>query len=214
MMRILAFTDVHADEDALAALAERSKKADVLLCSGDMSVFGMELLPVLEIMNSWNKPIYFIHGNHEDEDIFLDLADQFPNLHFVHAQEVPFETMSIFGWGGGGFAKEDPQLDAFTKQFKPKANRVILFHGPPHGTKLDYREGYNYTGCKTRRAVIERLQPFLVICGHIHENFGMQEKIGKTIVLNPGPTGKFIELNITQAKVPAKKAAKKNSANK
>jgi uncharacterized protein len=205
-MRILAFTDVHANNEVLAVLTQRAQQADIILCAGDMSVFGMELIDVMEKINSWNKPVYFIHGNHEDEDIFSDMAEQFPNLHFIHAKEVEHAGISILGWGGGGFAKQDPALDAFAKQFTPKANRVIIFHGPPHGTTTDYLDGYEYVGCKTRRKVVERLQPFLVLCGHIHENFGKQDKIGKSIVLNPGPVGKFIELEI---KKPAKAVKKK-----
>jgi uncharacterized protein len=195
-MRILAFTDVHANERVLQELAKRSQQADVLLCAGDMSVFGDDLLSVLEQMNSWNKPIYFVHGNHEDEDIFADVEKHFSNLRFVHGKEVEHDGITILGWGGGGFAREDPQLERFAKKLKPKASRVMIFHGPPHGTSLDYKEGYDYTGCKTRRAVIERLQPFLAIAGHIHENFGKHEKIGKSIVMNPGPLGKFINLEI------------------
>lgn len=203
-MRILAFTDIHGSEEILNVLAQRAQQADVILCAGDLSIFGQELAEVLEAMNSWNKPVYFVHGNHEDEDIFTEIKDEFPNLRFVHGQEVEHGDISILGWGGGGFNKQDPQLAAFSKQLKPKTNRVIIFHGPPHGTVLDYKEGYNHTGCKTRREVIEKLQPFLVLCGHIHENFGRQEKIGKSLVMNPGPVGKFVEVSVNK-----KEAAKK-----
>ncbi len=208
-MRILAFTDLHAHHGALEELTKRSKQADLILCAGDMSIFGMALLDILEAMNDWGKPVFLIHGNHEDEDILADVNEQFPNLHFVHKQEKEFQNVSVLGWGGGGFARQDPQLEKFAKNLKPKANRIIMFHGPPHGTSLDYKEGFEFTGCKTRRAVVERLQPFLVLCGHIHENFGNQDKIGKSLVLNPGPTGKFINL---KDKGPVKKAAKKSKS--
>jgi uncharacterized protein len=195
-MRILAFTDVHGDERALQELAKKASKADLLLCAGDLSVFGMELYEVLERINSWGKPVYFVHGNHEDEEIFAEVHSTFPNLHYIHGKEVEHKDIFILGWGGGGFAKEDPKLAKFIAKYKPRANRVLIFHGPPHGTKLDYKDGYNYTGCKTRRSAIENLQPFLVLAGHIHENFEQQDKIGKSLLLNPGPAGKFIDANV------------------
>jgi uncharacterized protein len=206
-MRIFAFTDIHAHQGALAELATRVQEADVVLCAGDMSVFGMGLYEVLELMNSWNKPIYLIHGNHEDEEVLVDVNEHFSNLHFVHGKEVEHEGLAILGWGGGGFSKQDPELKEFAKQYTPKANRVFMIHGPPYGTAADKMEGWGYVGCKTRREVIEKLQPFLVLCGHIHENFGAQDKIGKSIVLNPGPLGKFIVVE-TEKKVAKKKSAK------
>lgn len=195
-MRILAFTDVHGNERALQELERKAERADIMLCAGDLSIFGMELYEVLERMNSWGKPIYFVHGNHEDEDIFEEVHSTFPNLYYIHGREVEHDGLLLLGWGGGGFAKEDSRLAQFMQRYKPRANRIIIFHGPPHGTTLDYKEGYEYTGCKTRRKAVETLQPFLVLAGHIHENFEQQDKIGKSLLLNPGPAGKFIEVQV------------------
>jgi hypothetical protein len=45
------------------------------------------------------------------------------------------------------------------------------------------------------RKFVERMKPKLMICGHLHENVGMQDKIGKTIVIHPGWEGMVIELS-------------------
>ena len=34
----------------------------------------------------------------------------------------------------------------------------------------------------------------LVICGHIEENFGQIDNIGKTIIINPGDKGQILEV--------------------
>jgi uncharacterized protein len=221
-MKILAFTDVHANNDvhankrALDELTKAAKNADLILCAGDISVFGMDMIEVLEIMNSWNKPVYFIHGNHEDEALFEDVNKEYANLHFVHATEKEFQNITVLGWGGGGFAKQDPELAAFAKNLKPKPNRIIIFHGPPHGTKADWMEGWDdYVGCKTKRAVVEQLQPFLVLCGHIHENFNAVDQIGKSIIMNPGPAGKLITIETNDKKsAPSKKPAARRAVKK
>lgn len=202
-MRILAFTDIHANKRALAELKRRVANVDIVLCAGDISVFGMELIDVLEEINNWNKPVYLIHGNHEDEDLFVNIHEQFPNILFVHGKEHTHDEFTIIGWGGGGFSHEDPALMKYSKRLKPKPNQIMLFHGPPHGTAVDWMESWNeHRGCITKRAVIERLQPLLVIVGHLHENFGKHDKIGKSIIINPGPLGKVITIqkNAVQAK--------------
>jgi len=34
----------------------------------------------------------------------------------------------------------------------------------------------------------------LALSGHLHENFGAKGRLGKTILLNPGPYGTMIEV--------------------
>ena len=62
---------------------------------------------------------------------------------------------------------------------------VVVVHTPPYGC-LD-RTGPEFgnvnAGSRTLRAWISRCQPPLVICGHIHEGFGV-DRIGTTAVYN------------------------------
>jgi Icc-related predicted phosphoesterase len=51
-----------------------------------------------------------------------------------------------------------------------------------------------HVGNKDFRSFIERIKPNLVICGHIHETAEKKDKIGKTIVINPGWEGVVVEL--------------------
>ena len=44
------------------------------------------------------------------------------------------------------------------------------------------------------RKFIEQFKPEVAICGHIHENSGKIDYIGKTKVINPGYKGKIISL--------------------
>ena len=44
------------------------------------------------------------------------------------------------------------------------------------------------------REAIERFQPDLALCGHVHEAEGIEEKIGKTKLINVGRQGKIIEI--------------------
>ena len=63
---------------------------------------------------------------------------------------------------------------------------IFVTHSPPVKTKLDKIFWGGHVGSKVVRNFIEKFQPDLVICGHIHEARGV-DTIGKTLVINPGP---------------------------
>ena len=68
-----------------------------------------------------------------------------------------------------------------------KDEKITLFitHAPPYGTKTDLLPSGEHVGSESIRRIIEELQPTLNICGHIHEARGT-DKIGETIIINPG----------------------------
>ena len=41
---------------------------------------------------------------------------------------------------------------------------------------------------------IKEVNPLLVVCGHIHESAGNIDRVGNTILINPGPVGRVINL--------------------
>ena len=69
-MRLAWATDIHLDMagnllDKVKTLAEQSETCDVLLLTGDISVSSL-LLPHLSLLESnFQKPIYFVLGNHD-----------------------------------------------------------------------------------------------------------------------------------------------------
>ena len=69
-----------------------------------------------------------------------------------------------------------------------KGSRVVVFcpHAPPRGTACDRLRSGEHVGSVVVRAFIEREQPDLVLCGHIHESRGTDE-IGRAAIVNPGP---------------------------
>lgn len=77
------------------------------------------------------------------------------------------------------------------KKFRNERRLIVLFHDPPYNCKLDKitnkkspRYGEHY-GDKILKKAIKKYQPFLVVCGHMHETQG-KCKIGRTMVINPG----------------------------
>ena len=78
------------------------------------------------------------------------------------------------------------------KEIKGLAKKVMVVHEPPYNTKLD-NIGFPAGSVGVRKA-IEKLQPDLCLCGHMHETFGLEDKIKKTKVINVGREGVVLEL--------------------
>ena len=54
-MKILAFSDTHLHKKAIEIIKEKSKDVDILICGGDISIFGKglkEILKELEIFST------------------------------------------------------------------------------------------------------------------------------------------------------------------
>ncbi len=197
-MKFLTFVDVHEDQQTLKRLLARAQEPDVdfVVCAGDFSTFGRGMGWVLEQFNALKKPFYVIPGNHEEQEGQLDLVKKYSFCHILHKQAIPIGDFMFLGYGGGGFAQEDPVFRKIARQWygSYKEQKVVLVtHGPPFSTTLDLL-GQRHVGNKDYRKFIERMNPRLVIAGHLHETAGATDTIGKTKLVNPGWEGMVIEL--------------------
>ncbi|HMK93896.1 MAG TPA: hypothetical protein VK536_00705 [Candidatus Limnocylindrales bacterium] len=92
------------------------------------------------------------------------------------------------------------RLKEMTDKLSDPKTAVFNFHAPPYGTGLDMAPKLSadlrpvargaeitmeHVGSKSVTRIIEEVQPLIGLHGHIHEAKGF-EKIGRTIVLNPG----------------------------
>ena len=66
-MKILAFTDTHANKLALNKIKEKvvKYKPDLMICCGDLSIFGSGLEQTAKFLNSLDIRLLIIPGNHE-----------------------------------------------------------------------------------------------------------------------------------------------------
>ena len=195
-MKILAFTDNHGSPLEIEEIRRKAKNADIIICAGDFTIFESDIEYHLEVLNSLPKKVLLIHGNHEDEDTVRFLVKKHKNIEFIHENSYETDVHIFLGWGGGGFATTDRRFEEAFEKFKPKMRgkqAIVMFHGPPYGTNLDLLGG-GYVGNKSYTKFIKEMQPRLVICGHLHENFKKRDKIGNTLIINPGPEGEIIDI--------------------
>lgn len=196
-MKLLAFVDLHGNLSALKEIAKKAKKSDLIVCAGDISTFQQNLDFLLDALNGIGKPVLIIPGNHEDDITLESACFNYKNLKFLHARGYRTNNYLFFGYGGGGFSVEDEAFEQLSDEFKKEIKKgekvVLITHAPPYGTKVDViaRE---HRGNKAITRFINDVHPIVVVCGHLHETAGKIDKRGNTIIINPGPRGKIIEI--------------------
>ena len=186
-MILLAFGDLHGDFKAIDKLIKKARKADFLICSGDLSHFGKNYEKIIFKLDCIGKKIFFIHGNHDPGKII-----ETENVINVDKRIFGFGKFNIIGYNDGGFAKENKNIERFFLKGRGLKNLIIVTHGPAFGYKLDFLG--EHIGNKSIRKIIEILKPKLHICGHLHEHFNEMDIIGKTLSVNAGPEGLLFEI--------------------
>ncbi len=203
MLKILAFADMHGSMKAFKKIEKNAKNADILLCAGDISIFENDLKKILKRFNKLGVPMIVISGNHESDESLLKHTKDLANV--IHKKD-DLHSLGNYHFlcsSGDGFAQEDKQFEKTAKRLyknikKITANNkdakfILLTHAPPHKTKQDTIMG-GHCGNKAIRRFIMKTKPNLAICGHIHENAGKKDTLGKTKVINPGPFGKILKV--------------------
>ncbi len=195
-MKILAFCDLHEDYGAADFLVKKAEDVDLILCAGDISVFENGVEEAINLMDSFGKKVLLVHGNHESEHLMKRLCEKTKNVIFIHEKYFVFEDVVVIGYGGGGFTKEDESFYRMGEKLGPIIKNyrrsILLTHAPPYNTKIDEMHGRAHVGNKSIRKFIEKYQPSVAVSGHIHETFKKVDKVGKTVVVNPGPNGAII----------------------
>ena len=203
-MKILAASDVHNDHRVIAKLAEKADKeaVDLVLLCGDLTFAESDLDGIIGPFKKVNKKVLLIPGNHETVAAADFLAKRYsPGVYNMHGRAMLlYNDIGIFGCGGANIGLfelgEDEFKSILTKaheKVKGAKKKIMMVHVPPHGTNLDML--WEHVGSKGVREVIEKIQPDLVLCGHIHETFGKSTTIGKTKVINVGRDGVIINID-------------------
>ena len=199
-MKIFAFTDVHGSEHLIQEVIKtiKSKKPELIICPGDLTIFGHDLEKILSKFDKLKISCLVVHGNHESDDELKDACKKFKNIIYLHRGVLEKGDYAFFGYGGDGFSTKDEKFEKISeivgKKTKGK-NLIMITHQPPHGNKLDYLEYFEHVGNKSYTKFIKKWKPVMSIFGHLHEHFGKMDHINKkTILINPGPLGKLIEI--------------------
>lgn len=199
-MKLLLFSDLHADTAAAHNLVDRARTVDVVIGAGDFGNVRRDLRRCLDLLRAIDRPAVLVAGNNESTEELAAACRDWPAAHVLHGSTARIGETVFFGIGGGipvtpfgAWSYDFTEEQAAELLTGCPAGCVLVSHSPPHGTVDRSSRGQNLGSIAVRDAVV-RLKPALVVCGHIHGSAGQRGAIGPTPVINAGPDGVEWEL--------------------
>jgi uncharacterized protein len=191
-MKILAISDPHGDYSKIKKIIDRAGDFDLAVIVGDITNFGPDE-KVEELAEMFDKPVLAIPGNCDQRSILKALENS--KAVNLHGKAEQIGKIRFIGLGGSNptpfntpFELSEEEIENALEGMVCSAENseecgtiVLLTHAPPHGARDELPFGH--VGSKAIHKFLDRVD--LIVCGHIHEAKGM-EKVGKTIVVNPG----------------------------
>jgi Icc-related predicted phosphoesterase len=194
-MKLLLFSDLHADRSAALRLVERARTADILVCAGDVGNARRQVGVCLDILKDSRKPAILVPGNAESAEELVEACRRWPEARVLHGAGTTLGGVTFYGLGGGvpvtpfgSWSYDFTESEAAALLADCPPGCVLVSHSPPKGT-LDVSSRGQALGSEALRDAILRVGPSLVVCGHIHACAGQTALIGQTPVVNAGPDG-------------------------
>jgi len=198
-MKILAAADLHGDTSLAKRLAKKAEKENVdyvVLC-GDLTLAETSVSGIIGPFVKKNKKVIFVPGNHESFATADFLADLYSAVN-LHGYSISIGDTGLFGCGAANIGPskltESEIFNILKKSFikiKDKKKKIMITHVHPSGTLVEKLSNY-VPGSTGVKKAIDTLKPDILLCSHIHEAEGIEEKVGKTKVINVGRNGKII----------------------
>ncbi len=195
-MRIAYVVDVHGHSGAVAEVLARLEPVDLLLVGGDITTGGTPD-QAERAVRGWldlAPRLLAVAGNMDSAAIDARLAELGVAL---DGRGVVIGEVGVFGVSAAPvsplrtpYELADAELERRIEAgfAAVRGSRITVFcpHAPPRDTACDRLHSGRHVGSAVIRAFIDREQPDLVLCGHIHEARG-KDRLGRTLVVNPGP---------------------------
>jgi len=204
-LKILAASDIHGDTDLVKKLANQAEKenVDLVVLCGDLTMGERSTDNIIGPFAAKHKKVLLIPGNHETvatTDFMADVYD--PYAKSIHGYSVKYKDVGIFGAGGATNVGPKPPIDeeemydllkrGFDK-IRDLKRKIMVTHIHPSDSKIE-KFSLFVPGSDAVRKAVEKFKPDILLCGHVHEADGLEEKIGKTRVINVGRKGKIITI--------------------
>lgn len=196
MTRILAFSDLHANQTQAARLVAAAQTADLVIGAGDFCNLRQGLAAAMAMLAPFAEKAVYVPGNAESA-VELRAAT---TAQVLHGQAATRHGLTLFGLGyavpttrfGAWSCDLDEQVAAEMLADLATVD-ILTTHSPPKGT-ADRASSDQSLGSTAIRDAIIRTQPRYCLCGHIHDSWGQRGRIGATRVINLGPEPVWIDL--------------------
>ena len=200
-LKILAAGDIHGDTSLAKKLAEKAEKekVDLVVLCGDLTLRDTSTENLIGPFVKRKEKVILIPGNHETIAT-ADFLSELYGIRNLHGYSVKYKDVGIFGAGGaniGLFQLNEKEIyDLLKKGFdkiKYLKKKIMVTHVHPESSKIEKFTRF-FPGSEGVKKAIDKFKPDVLLCSHVHEAEGIEEKIGKTKVINVGKKGKIIEI--------------------
>jgi Icc-related predicted phosphoesterase len=202
ILKILSVADIHGSQYRLNIILKNIEKysPDLIVICGDITQFGPADV-ALNLLNQIKKKTLAIQGNIDTSEVLKAIDES--NAINIHMKSEIINRIQFVGLGGNINYQDLSKIKIKVENTQKKLNEIInnstivITHIPPYGLQDKTFLGF-HSGSNLIKKIIEKYNPRLLLCGHIHENPGYI-KYKNTIVINCsiGKTGRgaLIELN-------------------
>lgn len=207
-MQIIAFGDVHESTSIVGEIPGLAE-ADWVIITGDITNRGSRsaVSRVIEAVAAHNTSILAQPGNMDTDVVQAYLHERGMDIHLRVRELAPglglmgvgLSTPTPFGTPG---EVQEATLVRWLDETVARADGfdhlICAIHEPPQDSLVDQLGNGQHVGSPGVRSFIERVQPDVVLTGHIHESPGI-DHIGRTPVINPGMLagGGYVRIDYT-----------------
>jgi hypothetical protein len=197
-MRIFACSDVHGGTGAVLRHLRAEPGIDAIVVAGDITTKGTpaDAEAFLTALKRSGLPVVAVAGNMDPPRIEETLMLQ--NVS-VNGTGIMIGDVGFFGVSACPPTPFHTPYEISEEEILRRAEegwamvrgarrKVFVPHAPPAKTALDRTWTGLHVGSTAVREFIERREPDLVICGHIHEARGT-DRLGGTLIVNCGAAG-------------------------
>jgi len=203
MIKFLCIADIHGDIQYVLRAREFAVIEDIenVILLGDFSGHGAfrnpkkngeDVRKVLSILSNFN--ILAIPGNCDSKGVLKIFDKHEVNL---HRKSVVLDNTVLVGLGGSNSTPFDTPFELPEEKIyeglksllrmDEKRKVILVLHCPPKDTECDRSGKGAHVGSEAIREIVEEFQPRLVLCSHVHESAGKEDKVRKSRIVNIGP---------------------------
>jgi hypothetical protein len=181
-------------------------------------------VPVYTIYGNLDYTNYEVNKHRIKTNTLNRICKNSKNIHLVREKILNYKELQLLLFSGYRknklkFPKTKTQeIERLNKSWRNRISKlfskmnskttIFVSHDLPFNTKLDLINNPNsplngkHVGDEVIREFIEKYQPKVAVCGHMHENQGI-DKIGKSLIINAGygKEGQFLILSINRDEI-------------
>jgi Icc-related predicted phosphoesterase len=193
-VKLLAFSDLHRDVERARQLADMARDADVVIAAGDFASIHRGLEETLAPLRQIDTPTLLVPGNNETESALREACTGWAAATVLHGEGTEIDGTTFWGLGAGvPITPWDWSFDLDEEQAADKLAgcpeaAMLALHSPPKG-HVDAG-----LGSEAILHAIEEKRPRLAVCGHIHQCWGRESRVGPSRIVNLGPDGAVLEI--------------------